>query len=282
MSSETLRAAREVRTGLRGKAAEEWLRSVARPGLAARAVIYVVLGLLAAMIVADGRPPAQASGSGALAEIARQPAGPFLLGLLSAGLLCYAAWRLAQGIAGVDPAEPGRPGVWRRAGWLATAGVYLLLFADALSLLVGAGASGGAATHPQGAAATVLTWPGGTVVLGAAGAALAAGAVGLGTWGCLHDYGRVLDTARAPSWAQAASRVSGTVGNLARACLLALVASYTLLAAVDDAPSREKSLDQSLEAVLHSPAGPWWIALAAAGLVSFAAYSAIEACYRRV
>lgn len=241
-----------------------------------------MLGVLAYLIVANGRPPAQASGTGALAEIARQPAGPFLVGLLSAGLLCYGAWRLAQAIAGVEPAAQDRPSWWKRAGWLAIAVVYFVLFAEALSILMGDGASGGPANHPQGVAATVLSWPGGPVLLGVVASGLAAGAVALGIWGCAHHDDRTLDEHRAPPWVRPTSRVTGIVGNLTRAALLALVASYTFLAAVDDAPSREKSLDQSLEAVMHSPAGAWWIAIFATGLLAFAAYSVFEAAYRRV
>jgi hypothetical protein len=261
---------------------DEWLRTIARVGLASRAVIYVMLGVLASLIVADGRPPAQASGTGALAEISKQPAGPFLVGLLSAGLLCYGGWRVAQAVVGVDPAAKHRPSMAKRAGWLAIAALYFLLFAEAVSILMGGGTSGGPANHPQGVAATVLSWPGGTVLLGAAGTALAVGGVALAVWGCLHDYGRTLDEHRAPAWVRPASRLTGAVGNLARGALLALVAFYTFLAAVDDAPSREKSLDQSLQAVARSPAGPWWIALVAVGLVAFAAYSLFEMRYRRV
>lgn len=274
--------ARDFGAGLHQGRPRAWLRTVARAGLASRAVVYVVLAVLASLIVADGRPPAQTSGTGALAEVARQPAGPFLLGLLSAGLLCYAAWRLAQAVTGVEPAARNRPSAWRRVGWAAVAAVYVLLFAEAVSILAGRGASGGPANHPQGAAATVLSWPAGPVLLGAAGAVLAVAAVVLGAWGWAHDYGSALDEHGAPRWLGRASQLSGRVGNLVRAALVALVASYTLLAAVEDAPSKEKSLDQSLEAVAHSPGGPWWIALAAAGLVSFAVYSALEVRYRRI
>jgi hypothetical protein len=251
----------------------EWLSAVARAGLVSRAVIYAMLAVFAAMIVANGRPPSQASGSGALAEIAKQPAGPFLF---------YGGWRVAQAIAGVEPSDSDRPSTWSRVGWLAIAVVYFLLFAEAISLLTGNGASGGPANHPQGAAATVLSWPGGPVLLGLFGAALAAGSIALGVWGCVHDYGRTLDKHRAPSWVTPVSRATAIAGNLTRAALLALVASYTFLAAVSDSPSRVKSLDQSLEAVMHSPAGSWWISLFAAGLVFFAAYSVFEVMFRRV
>jgi len=282
VASNVERASHELGAELQRPRPSEWLRTVARAGLVARAVIYVVLGVLSALIVADGRAPAQASGPGALAEIAKQPAGPFLLGLLGAGLFCYANWRLAQALAGLDPAATKPPSASKRVGWLAIAGVYFVLFAEALSILTGSDASGGPTDHPRAAAATVLSWPGGPFLLGSAGAALAVGSVVLAVWGSVHDYARTFDERRAPTWVGPAGRIAGTVGNVTRAALLALVASYTFLAAVDDSPSREKSLDQSLEAVTHLPAGRWWICLAAAGLIGFAVYSLFEVRYRRV
>jgi len=272
----------QVRAAVKRPRAKKWLPIVARTGLASRAVIYVMLGVLASLIVANGRPPEQASGSGALAEIAKQPAGPFLLGLLSSGLICYGAWRLSQAIAGLEPAAPDQPSAPKRLGWLATAVVYFVLFGEALTILTGNGTSGGPANHPQSAAATVLSWPGGPVLLGILGSVLAVSAVVLGVWGCVYDYRQTLDGRRAHRWVRTATRISGTVGNVTRAALLALIASYTFQAAIDNAPSRAKSLDQSLEAVVHSPGGPWWIVLAVAGLFSFATYSMLEVFYRRV
>lgn len=282
MNSKVDQVAGEIGHELRRTGARSWISPVARAGLVSRAVIYAVLGALAAMIVGDGRPPSQTSGSGALAEVAKQPAGPFLLGLLGAGLLCYGGWRLVQAVADAEPATDDAPSVPARAGQLAIAAVYFLLFADALSILGGAGASGGPANHPQAAAATVLSWPAGPVVLGLCGAALAIGGIALGGWGCAHDYTRALDTRRAPPWTRLASRLTGIVGNLTRAALLAMVATYTFVAAIDDAPAQVKSLDQSLEAVLRSPGGAWWIALVATGLIVFASFSVLEALYRQV
>jgi Domain of Unknown Function (DUF1206) len=282
VTTEAGRASRGIRTELERPGPSTWFSAVARAGLVSRAAIYVVLAVLAYLIVANGRPPSQASGTGALAEVAKQPAGPFLLALLSAGLLCYGAWRLTQAAAGVEPSVHDRPSAWKRLGWLAIAALYGALFAEAMSILAGSGASGGLTSHPQGAAATVLSWPGGPFVLGLIGAGLAGGAALLGLWSCVYDYAKTLDEHRAPRWIRPATRVVGIGGNLTRAALLALVSSYTFLAAVDDSPSREKSLDQSLEAVAHSTAGPWCIALAATGLLSFAAFSALEARYRRI
>ena len=47
---------------------------LARAGLGARGVVYLVLGYLAASIAASGGGGKKANSSGALEEIARQPA----------------------------------------------------------------------------------------------------------------------------------------------------------------------------------------------------------------
>lgn len=258
------------------------MQPVARAGLASRAAIYLVLSVLAFLIVARGHSPSQASGSGALAEIAKQPAGPFLLGVLSAGLLCYAVWRLLQAVFGVEPAASDRPSYWRRFGWLLIAGLYVALFAEALSILFGSGGSGGPSNHPQGDAARLLSLPGGPGWLGLVGAALAIGGVSLGLWGCLHDYGEVLEKDRMNRPGQLAARLTGATGNLTRGALLVLVAVYFLMAAVENTPSKVKSLDQALESVVHQPTGPVWIGLAAFGLLAYASHSVLETIYRRI
>ena len=265
--------------------ARSWIRPLARAGLAARTVIYAVLALLAYLIVARGHAPSQASGQGALAEIEKQPAGPLLLGLLSAGLVAYGLWRLAQAIFGVDPSESDRPSGWKRFGWLWIAGVYFALFAQAVQLM-GSGSAGrsggGPSTHPQPYAAAMLGWPAGPELAGLLGAGIIIGGVALAIWGCVHDYSDTLRQERMYRGEQIASRVTGIFGNVTRGVLIALIGVYFILAAVDDAPSKVKSLDQLLQTVEREPAGLWWLAIAATGLAAFAVHSAFETAYRRV
>lgn len=79
-----------------------------------------------------------------------------------------------------------------------------------------------------------------------------------------------------------AATVAATAGDLARGLLVVLVSAYLLAAAATDDPSRSKSLGAALRSFERLPAGPAILALAAAGLASFAAYSALEAVYGRV
>src|SRR4051794_15180424 len=70
----------------------EWF---ARAGLAARGLIYVIIGVLA-IKVAVGEGGSTESQQGALKEIAQQPFGKWLLILTAVGLAGYAVWRLVR------------------------------------------------------------------------------------------------------------------------------------------------------------------------------------------
>lgn len=259
-----------------------WLAALARAGLMARAIVYLVLGVLAFLIVANGRPPSNASGTGALAEVGKQPAGPFLLALLSAGVIAYAAWRFFQAVMGLEPSAEDRPSLWRRLGWLLIAGTYGALFAESISILLGSGTSSNPSSHPQGYVARLLSLPGGPEWVGLLASALAIGGIVLCLWGVLHDYGRLFDDKKLPKAALTVGKVLGMAGNLARGGLLMLVSAYFFFAAVSGRSSKAKSLDQALESLARERTGPIWIALGASGLIAYALYSAFESRYRRI
>jgi hypothetical protein len=270
-------AARTAESG-RQKADEldqqRWFRSLARIGLLSRAVIYLLLAYLCADIAARGSSPTPADSQGALAEVARQPAGPGLLALLAVGLLAYAVWRLISAVAVRE---------WpKRLGAAASGLIYLLLCAEAVAQAVGSGSSGSStSSNPGPVVARVLTWPGGPPLVGAVATGLVIGGVALAVWGCLHDESKVLrvDT---PRGAMLAARWTGAIGDAVRGGLIVLLGGYLMASAVKDTPAEVKGLDQALQSLSGQPYGRWILIVATAGLVAFAANSAFEAAYRRV
>jgi hypothetical protein len=254
-----------------------WFWRIAQIGLSARAVIYLIVGGLALEVAVRGQSSAQADSDGALHEIARQPSGPFLLSVLAAGFVAYAAWRLAQAVAG----KPGRKGGidWQRIGWGWSAALYLGLCAEAVSLVAGS-SSGGSATHPEPVVARVTRWPLGPELLGLFALGLASGGVALAIWGALHDYEHVLDADRLGHWFGAA-RLVGIAGDVARGLLVILVAAYIFLAALSDDPEKAKGLGIALESFAHRTGGPELVGLLGVGMVCFGLYSIVEAGFRR-
>jgi hypothetical protein len=74
----------------------------------------------------------------------------------------------------------------------------------------------------------------------------------------------------------------GRIGLVARALVFALVGYFLVKTAIDFNPHDAVGLDGALARVHRQPFGPWLLGLAAAGLLVFAAYSLLEARYRRL
>jgi hypothetical protein len=74
----------------------------------------------------------------------------------------------------------------------------------------------------------------------------------------------------------------GQVGLIARAAVFALVGYFLIRAAIAFDPRDAVGLDGALERLRHQDFGPLLVGLAAAGLLTFAAFSFAEARYRRL
>lgn len=86
----------ELLLGEMSPAEERWVTWLGRIGYGARGVVFGLIGLflIVAAIRAD---PGEARGiDGTLATLAAQPAGPWLLGLVAAGLAAYGLFLFAQ------------------------------------------------------------------------------------------------------------------------------------------------------------------------------------------
>jgi hypothetical protein len=268
------REAREVHS-------KAWFGLASRSGFVSRALIYALLAYFALDIAIHGSSPAQATGTGALTEVARQPGAPVFLALLSLGLLAYGSWRIVSAIGGTS--DLGTDSAAKRIGWCAIAVVYFILFGQAISLITGSGTSGGGPTSlPTPFVARVLRWPAGPELVGLAASAIICGGIALAVWACVHEFDRSFETERMSPGAQLGARVSQIVGDITRGALIALIGIYALMAAVTDDPLHVKSLGQVLETLTHETYGSWLIGIAALGLLAFSISSMFEAAYRRV
>src|SRR4051812_15546060 len=80
------------------------MKAVARIGLLAHGLIWLLLGVLALVMAFSGRKQ-ETDQRGALQELAQQTGGWVLLLLVTVGLVAYALWRLVELIAGTDTKE---------------------------------------------------------------------------------------------------------------------------------------------------------------------------------
>jgi hypothetical protein len=252
--------------------------ALARSGFVARGVVFGVIGVLA-LKLALGSGGKTTNQQGALATIAHEPFGRVLLVIVAIGLAGYALWRLVS--AAVGPRDSADDSKLERVSALISGIIYAALCFTALKILFGAHATSGA-SNPKHAAAGVLGWPGGPVLVTIAGVVL----IGVGLFqGYLGFARKFCEDARTDEMGPATRRTYtalGVFGYFARMVVFLLVGYGVIKAALDYNPRNAVGLDGALQTLAHSTYGPALLGIVAAGLIGFALYCIADARYRRL
>jgi hypothetical protein len=268
---------------LRGSAAagRGWYAVLARAGLVAKGFSYCLVGALAVKL-AVGAGGRATSRQGALETLAHHGFGRVVLAALVAGFAAYALWRFVQAYAEKPAREDSAAKAWgKRAGYAARGVVYAGLTYSTLRLLFGGrGQSQDAKAHHS--TAVVLSWPGGTWLVGAAGLAL----LGAALWNLYRGVSRKFEDRWRLSELSPALRTwgsrAGLVGHVARFVVFGLIGVFVIKAAVDYSPQDAIGLDGALEKLARGPYGPWLLGLTAAGLVAYGVFCFFDARLRDV
>ena len=240
-------------------------------------MFYLVLaGLVARTAYDRGAGGKQTNAHGAMSVIASTPLGKAALAAAALGFLALGLVRIAGAVRDHD-AETGQRLI------AAVQGVfYAALTWVPLSFLFGNQQAGSEQAQKQ-ETASVLTWPGGRLLV------IAVGVIVLAVFGwqirsaLTQDYKDGLELRSAPGWVCRLVDVAGTVGMFARAVVFLPIGVFLIVAAVQADPQHSKGLDAELALLARqSWWGPTLLWVVAAGLVVFAVYSALEARYRRV
>jgi hypothetical protein len=80
-----------------GPAKRRLLMASGRVGLAARAIVFALVGYFLLRTAIDYEPSRAVGVDGALAHLHREPLGQWLLGLVAAGLLAFAVYSVLEG-----------------------------------------------------------------------------------------------------------------------------------------------------------------------------------------
>ena len=250
-----------------------WL---ARAGLVSRGVVYAIIGVLA-LKLALGHGGKTTNQQGALKTIANGSSGKLLLVLVAIGLAGYAIWRLTRAAVGHGAEQTDEKS--DRVAAAASGIAYVVLCISAIKIIAGASTGSGTPKHATGG---VLSWPGGTVIVGIAGAVL----IGVGAYQLYKGLAKkFLDDAKTGEMSRRVEKgytALGVVGHCARAVVFALIGYGLIKAAVNYNPNKAVGLDGALRTLQRASYGPVLLGIVAAGLVMFAAYSLADARYRKV
>jgi type IV secretory pathway VirB2 component (pilin) len=249
---------------------------LARAGLAARGVIYVLIGWVA-ILVALGKTAQQADQRGALQLLSGKPYGLVTLWLLCIGFAAYALWRLSEAAFGVT--VDGK-GAGPRLKSLARALVYAGLAVTTFSVINGAKRS--QSGQEQDWTAKVMSHPGGRWAVGLAGAVIVVIGVILVLEGVKRKFVKYLRTGEmSPRTRRVVVRL-GVIGTIARGLVFALAGALVIDAAVKHQPSKAGGLDTALNTLRDQPFGMFALIAAGLGLIIFGVYGLCEARWRKV
>lgn len=251
-------------------------RIVARSGLVARAAFYVLLaGLAVDVAVTRGHGGQQANAHGALSVVAINPWGLLAVLLTAVGFFVLGAARLVGAVR--DDELP----VWRRTTTALQGVFYVALTWVPLSFVLGRrGVGSEQSQHAE--TAQVLSWPGGRAVVMAVGVIVVAVCAWQIRTAWTRDFTDGMGMRKRSRRVRRLITGLGVVGIVARALVFVPVGVFLVVAGVQADPRHADGLDATLAAMARRPWGPVMLGLVAAGLVAFAAYSLLEARYRRV
>ncbi len=265
---------------LEDAAESAWLERLARAGLAARGLLYVVVAILAVQ-VARGRHETQADKQGALQSVLRQPFGRLLVLALAVGFAGYAIWRFVEAAVGPPDEPDGRKAMVKRAGYAARGALYAFFFASAVKLFIWSNGAG--AQRPEADwTARVLDRPGGTWLVEAAGLVLIGSGLYVGWRGVSGKFRKRLKSYEMGASERRWVRAVGTAGMVARMVVWVMIGVFLFAAARQQDPQQAVGIDGALKRLADRSYGPVLLVVVAVGLAAYGLYSFAEARYRRV
>lgn len=249
---------------------------LARWGLAGRAALYLLIGILA-VALAFGARGSETDQRGALQALTKHSGGNALVWAIAIGLAGYALWRLSEAAFGVV-GEGKKAGP--RVQSFARACIYGFFAASAFKIASGSG-EGSQANQEQSLTAKVMRHPGGRWAVGIVGAIIVTCGLVLIWQGVKRKFEKYLDMDRMSPTTRKAVGALGVVGSVARGAVFGLAGVFVIIAAVDFNPHKARGLDRALRELADTPGGPWLLVAVAIGLMMFGVYGFAEARWRR-
>ena len=257
-----------------------WFVVLGRTGLAARGIVYLVVGALAAMAglgigggkVIDQREAVRSMGS--------SPLGDAALWIVGIGLACYALWRFAQfaKLGGKNDPSAEKPG--KRAVAFISGLAYSGLATTAFTQAIGSSSRGGGGQE-QGTA-WLIAQPFGRWLVAGVGIAIIGAAIFQFWRAATESFAKKLSAHELSHDEEKWSRLAGRLGYSARGVAFALIGWFFIRAGMHDNASEAGGLSLALRTVRSQPYGDVLLAVVAIGLALFGVYSLIEARYRRI
>ena len=240
-------------------------------GLVSYGLVHLMLAWLAVQVAFGNK--GDASSTGALTELGKQPLGTALMWAMAVGLFTLTAWQVFEATIGRD--EPSRDGRLKRR--LASAGravVYLALGLLAVGVALGSNEKSGQSEETL--SAKLMSVPFGRVLVAAVGVAVISVGVSQIVKGVKKNFREDLDQGVTES-----TERFGTIGYCAKGVSLGIIGLLFGWAAISYDADKAGGMDAALTTIRDQPAGPVLLVVMAAGIACFALFCFIWARHAR-
>lgn len=257
-----------------------WLRWMARCGIVAEGLIYVLVGGLALLVAFNPGRRAQGSGS-ALATLGDAPWGRAMLLVLALGLAAFVLWQFVQAL--FDPEH--RRDRWTmkrmavRLGSLLSACLHAVLVGDAAWYVFGPGGGGTSGGQAQ------AHWTQQAMQLPLGRWAVAATGIGIVVFGLFQFY-RAATGVKDPGLDLSRTRLRipivalAVFGCLARGVVFALVGAFLVHAAWRYNAAHATGIAGALSTLQERAYGSWLLGAVALGLIAYGIFQIAKARFR--
>ena len=257
-----------------------WVEALAHLGYAAKGLLYVGMGAIAAQVAA-GQGGRVTDSRGVLATVARLPGGMIALFIAAFGFAGCAVWRLVGAICDGDNCGRDAKGLAKRVAFALGGIVYAALCVATVRLLAGA-RSTSSGREPRQWSARAMSLPGGRWIVVAVGV----GIVLYGAWQLVRAVRGKLGTRLRLGAMEAGTRhvviAISRFGIAARAVVFMLLGWFLMRAGLTFDPSEARGLGGALRALQHAAYGPVVLGVTALGFAAYGGYLFAQARYREI
>jgi hypothetical protein len=254
---------------------KKWFEKFARFGLAAKGVVYCLMGILTVM-AAFGLRSEKGDKTEAFKVIYDQPFGKFLLILVGVGLLGYVVLRFMQAFMDIDDKGNALKALVIRAGYAISGFLYFGLCLYAWKLALGRSSGGDSRRF---IVSKVLAYSMGDWIIGITAVIVIIGGINQIYKGISGRFMKKVQLIK--SEYQKTFRRIGVVGYGARGFVFCIIGYFLIRAALDSNPSEAQGTDAAFDFLQHN-FGNILMAMVAVGLLAYGIFMFVKARHERI
>jgi hypothetical protein len=250
------------------------IEGLARFGLIAKGVVYILMGGLAfvAALRLGETSARDANQSAAFLQLKHQHGGSLILGILVAGLICYCAWRYIQAFS----KSSANIKLVKRARYFFSGIAYSSLAYSAIRLLLHHQKGG---DQQQQMAASFLAKPFGVIAVVSAAVIIASIGFYQVYYGMSGKYKKHVQQLNKQKKFSQLLLWSGKAGYIARAVVWLIVSYLLFKAALHSNASEAGNTGKAFQFVENGPMGSYFSAAIGLGLLTYGLFNFIRAKY---